>query len=295
MKLGSSLRRRRKGAGPAFSLKGLFPNLKGLFSNLGGLFPRRPAGEGHGKGRGWGLSLDPRTLWVLGAVAAGGLAAGYLFSTRVLYPLPPPPGDLSAVPDLSGASPQEASDTLAAIGLVLGPMDSLNHPVVPPGRIVGQSPLPGQLSLVGDTVRVTLSTGSEKKPIPDVLRLGGEWARTILETAGFLVLVDSVASEDPRGEVVAIDPEPGTEATIPMEVRLFVSRGPTELSMPLLVGLSEERARSVLDSLGLVVGEVETRFRFGRDQGMVVDQEPPAAASVREGSSVRLVVGRRGQ
>lgn len=282
MKLGSSIRRRRGGSGPRFSWKGLFSK-------------KGPAREGEGKSRGWRLPFDRRTLWILGILAGVGFASGYLFSTRVLYPLPPPPGDLATVPDLSGTSPGEASDTLTALGLALGPMDSLNHPVVPEGMIVGQSPLPGQLSLVGDSVRVTLSTGAERRPVPDVLRLTGDWARTILETSGFQVLVDSLESEDPRGDVVAIDPEPGTEATIPMEVHLFLSTGPPEFAMPLLVGLSEERALAVLDSVGLVVGAVETRFRFGRDQGMVVEQDPPAAAVVREGSTVRLVVGRRGQ
>jgi serine/threonine-protein kinase len=281
MKLGSSIRRRRPGGGKGFSWKRLFP--------------KRPAGEREGEGRRWRLPIERRTLLILGILAGGGFAGGYLFSTRVLYPLPPPPGDLSTVPDLSGASPESAFDTLRALGLVLGPTDSLSHPTVPMGTIVGQSPLPGQLSLVGDTVRVTLSIGAERRPVPDVLRLTGDWARTILETAGFQVRLDSVNSENPRGDVVAIDPEPGTEATIPMEVRLFVSTGPPEFAMPLLVGLSEEEALAVIDSIGLVVGAVETRFRFGRDQGMVVEQEPPAASVVREGSTVRLVVGRRGQ
>jgi len=292
MRLGGSIRRRRRGGERGFSVKGLFP-LKGFSWKV--LFPKKPGGEGDGDGHGWRLPIDRRTLLILGILASGGFAAGYLFSTRVLYPLPPPPGDLSTVPDLSGVSPENASDTLLALGLVLGPTDSLNHPVVPMGRVVGQSPLPGQLALVGDTVRVTLSTGAERRPVPDVLRLTGDWARTILETAGFQVRVDSINAENPRGDVVAIDPEPGTEATIPTEVRLFVSTGPPEFAMPLLVGLSEEEALAVIDSVGLVVGAVETRFRFGRDQGMVVEQDPPAAAMVREGSAVRLVVGRRGQ
>jgi beta-lactam-binding protein with PASTA domain len=67
------------------------------------------------------------------------------------------------------------------------------------------------------------------------------------------------------------------------------------VEMPLLLGLEEEQAVAVLDSLGLSVSEVETRFRFGRDQGLVVEQEPPAATMVERGAAVRLVVGRRGQ
>jgi serine/threonine-protein kinase len=92
-----------------------------------------------------------------------------------------------------------------------------------------------------------------------------------------------------------MDPEAGTEATIPMEVRLYLSLGPPEFEMPLLLGRPEEEARSVLDSLGLNLVGVETRFRFGRDQGLVVEQEPPAGTRVKAGAEVRLVVGRRGE
>ena len=281
MKLGSSIRRRREGGRKAFSWKGILPGKV-----------RKESGK---RRNWWAFLADAQTIWMLGVLAVVGFAGGYLFSTRVVYPLPPPPGDLSPIPNLTGDSPEHAADTLAVTGLILGSVDSLKHPTVPAGRIVGQSPLPGQLSFVGDTVRIALSTGPEQRPVPDVIRLHADWARTVLETSGFVVMVDSVKSDDPRGGVVSMTPEPGTEATIPMEVRLSVSMGPPEFKMPLLLGLSEEQAVSRLDSLGLIVGEVETRFRFGRDQGLVVEQEPPAATLVQEGFTVRLVVGRRGQ
>ncbi len=291
MKLGSSIRRRREGDGIGFSLRSLFPGGKG-----GGSKKKKSGKEkGSGKqGRWWTSLAEPRVLGALCLLAALGFGGGYLFSTKVIYPLPPPPGDLNPVPDLAGERPEEAVDSLSALGLVLGSVDSLAHPSIPAGTIVGQSPLPGQLFLPGDTVRIALSTGPERRPVPDVLRLQWEWARTILETSGFVVSVDSVQSDDPRGGVVGMAPEAGTAATIPMEVRISVSMGPPEFEMPLLLGLPEEQARSVLDSLGLLLRDVGTRFRFGRDQGMVVEQEPPSGTKVQEGSDVRLVVGRRG-
>jgi serine/threonine-protein kinase len=150
------------------------------------------------------------------------------------------------------------------------------------------------MSLVGDTVRIAVSTGPEERPVPDVLRLRADRAREVLEASGFTVVLDSLDSEIPRGGVVAMEPEPGTAATVPLEVVLTVSTGPPLLEMPLLLGIPEEQARSILDSLGLLVGRVETRFRFGRDQGLVVEQEPPASTLVQRGTAVRLVVGRRG-
>ena len=291
MKLGSSIRRRRQGEGTGFSLKDLFSRGKGGGSRKKASGKKDESGM---KDRWWTVLGDPRVLGSLFVLAIIGFGGGYLISTRIVYPLPPPPGDLHPVPNLAGDRPEGAADSLAAMGLVLGGVDSLAHPSIPAGIIVGQSPLPGQLFQPGDTVRIALSTGPEQRPVPDVLRLQGEWARTILETSGFVVSVDSIESDDPRGGVVRMSPEAGTSATIPMEVRISVSMGPPEFEMPLLLGLPEEQARSVLDSLGLLLVDVETRFRFGRDQGMVVEQEPPSGTKVQEGSDVRLVVGRRG-
>jgi serine/threonine-protein kinase len=281
MKLGGSIRRRRRAGKGSSRGKWTPPGW------LGGILRAL---------RGWLVLLkDPWTLGALAALALLGFGGGYVISTRVIYPEPPPPGDLSTVPKLLGELPAEASDTLTALGLSLYPVDSLNHPSIPEGGIVGQSPLPGQLALVGDTILVTLSKGPEQRPLPDVRALDAQRAKTVLETSGFIVVLDSVQSDNPRGRVVGMTPEAGTEATIPMEVRLAVSKGPPEFEMPLLLGLSEEDAVAVLDSLGLVVGEVQTRFRFGRDQGLVVEQAPPAGSMVQEGASVRLVVGRRGE
>jgi beta-lactam-binding protein with PASTA domain len=281
MKLGSSLRRRRG------------KREKGLF--LGGLIPKREKSESGGEGRRWTFLKEPRTLGLLAGLAVVGFGGGYLVSTQVLYPLPPPPGDLFPVPDLFGQTVEQASDTLEAIGLILGSADSMNHPEVPAGRILGQSPLPDQLSLPGQSVRIAISTGRERRPVPDVLGLQAHRARTILETSGFTVQEDSTDSDAPRGQVIQTGPEPGTLAEVPMEVRIRVSMGPEEFEMPLLLGLSEDDARAVLDSVGLVLDSVETRFRFGRDQGLVVEQVPPARTMVQEGGAVRLVVGRRGQ
>jgi serine/threonine-protein kinase len=227
------------------------------------------------------------------AVGIVGFGGGYLFATRVLYPVPLPPGDLITVPDLRGMGVADALADLVAAGLYPGLIDSLHHPRARAGEILGQSPLPGQLSLVGDTVRLAISLGPEHRPVPDVMRMRGDRAATVLEASGFTVRIDSVPSDLPRGSVVALTPIAGTQVTLPREVGLRISLGPPMVEVPLLLGLDEEEALETLRSVGLVIGEVSTRFRFGLDQGKVVEQEPLPGAMVEQGSTVRLVVGQR--
>lgn len=256
MKLGSSIRRRRGGSADA---------------------PR-------------GLRLAALAV----GLAVAGFGIGFLLATQVLFPAPERPDDLVETPELLGLDLQAARESLEERGLALASVDSMRHPKVPQGRILGQDPLPGQMTLPAGSVKVTLSRGPQRRAVPDVYSLRAPEARAVLEASGFDVAVDSVEDPLPKGAVVKVRPPPGTEVAVPAEVRLAVSLGPPMVEMPLLLGLQEEEARQVLDSLGLVVSEVESRFRFGRDQGTVLEQEPGATTLVERGSAVRLVVGRRG-
>jgi serine/threonine-protein kinase len=215
-------------------------------------------------------------------------------ATQFVYPAPPPPADVVEVPDVRGMGLTAARERLVGADLALGDVDSLRHPSVARGLILGQSPLPGQLAEPGAEIRVTRSLGAQMRAVPDVRRVDADRARIILEATGFVVHVDSVESEVPRGRVVASAPQPDETVALPAEIVLRVSTGPPLVPMPLLLGLEEAEARAALDSLGLTVGTVEEVFRFGRDQGIVVEQEPPADTPMERGAAVRLAVGRRG-
>jgi serine/threonine-protein kinase len=227
-------------------------------------------------------------------VLVAGWLVGYLVATQLLFPAPPPTGDLFDVPDVRGMGVASARELLAGTGLTLGEVDSLLHPSVTEGLILGQSPLPGQLLRPDSPVRVTVSRGPQTRSVPDVTALQVDRARTVLETSGFLVSVDTAESEIERGRVIEVFPPVDSVIPLPSEVRLLVSTGPPVIVMPFVLGLPEEEARMLLDSLGLIVEEVEEVFRFGRDQGIVVQQEPASDMELERGSGVRLQVGRRG-
>lgn len=224
----------------------------------------------------------------------GGWCAGYSLATRIFFPPPPPTGDLYQVPDVRGLGLASAEERLVGAGLELGKTDSMTHPTVAAGVLLGQSPLPGQVSRPDDPVDVTMSIGPQMRSVPDVLRLDQARARVVLETGGFVVEVDSVEAEEARGQVVALSPPPDSMVALPAQVTLVVSTGPPLVFMPMVLGLRQVEAEILLDSLGLDVIEVEEVFRFGRDQGVVVEQEPAADSELERGSGVRLKVGRRG-
>ena len=230
----------------------------------------------------------------LASLAAMGLGGGYLVATRVFFPLPVPPGDLVEVPVLEGLALARAETRLAGAGLELGTVEGLQHPAIDSGVVVGQGPLGGQLATRGGQVRLSVSLGPQRQAVPDVTRLMGNRARRLLEATGFQVTIDSTDSELAAGSVVAVEPGAGTQLRVPAAVRVTLSRGPGLVPMPYLLGIFQEQAVESLTVLGFGVLAVDTVFRFGRDQGLVVEQDPPADSLLGRGSMVRLSVGRRG-
>jgi serine/threonine-protein kinase len=229
-----------------------------------------------------------------GALAVG-VGAGWLIATRLIFPSPPPPGDLYVVPDLYGVELDDATRRVEGAGLALGPVDSFRHPSVDSGRVIGQDPLPGQLAAPGRVVRISVSLGVDRRTIPEVSHLRGDRAQQRLEGAGFVVIVDSVQSDDPRGRVVSIDPPAGTPLAAPGEVRLQVSIGPPQVAMPSLLGMPEAQARDTLLALGFTLTRVDDQYGFVEEEGRVVGQNPPPEQTLDRGSAVTIVIGRRGQ
>lgn len=272
MKLGGSIQRRRGGSGSASS-------------------PTRRAPSRSGRGLPSGAARFAAEVVGLGAL---GLLVGFAVATRALFPPPPPPGDLVEVPDLTGTPVERARARLTDAGLSLGEVDGLRHPSLDSGVVVGQGPLGGQLIRPGGTVRVTVSLGPLRQAVPDVSRLVLDRAVRMLEATGFRVVVDSTDSDLPIGAVVTVAPDVGSVLPVPGEVRLTVSRGPALVAMPFLLGMPQQTATDSLGVLGLGVEAVDTVFRFGRDQGLVVEQIPAADSLLPRGSKVHLSVGRKG-
>lgn len=247
------------------------------------------------KGRRGPLTLSRNVLLGAAGLALAGWAFGYAMATQVVFPAPPPPGDLFEVPDLRGLGLASVSERLAGVGLELGGVDSLQHPSVAAGLVLGQSPLPGQVAPPEAPVWITISAGPQMRSIPDVEGLEESRARVVLETSGFVVDSRVAEAEIARGRVISVTPPPDSVVALPAEVLILVSAGPPVVPMPFVLGMEQAEAELLLDSLGLVVSDVEEVFRFGRDQGIVVEQEPAGETQLQRGSSVRLKVGRRGR
>ena len=260
---------------------------------------RRGRGDGEPAGPSWppeGGFDHPdaraRVVAIAAALVVFGVGGGWLLATRVLFPPPPPPGDLYAVPDLYDKELAEATRLIEEAGLTLGNVDHFRHPSVDSGSVLGQDPLPGQLAMPGRAVQLTVSEGGDRRAVPEVSQLRGDRAFERLEASGFVVLLDSVQSDDPRGHVVSVDPPEGTMLAVPAEVHLRVSVGPPQVGMPSLLGMAENIARDTLQALGFSLTAMEQTNALPEQEGKVVGQDPSPGQMLERGASVRIVIAR---
>ncbi|MEJ5299280.1 MAG: PASTA domain-containing protein, partial [Armatimonadota bacterium] len=129
--------------------------------------------------------------------------------------------------------------------------------------------------------------------VPDVVGKELEEARRILSDAGLTL---TIAREDfndryPAGVIYFQEPQAGQPVKKNAVVEVYVSKGSRNVRVPSVVGMSEAKAREVLNEEGLVVGEVKYDYSPSIPAGDVMRQEPRAGLSVaREAAKVDLTV-----
>lgn len=250
---------------------------------------RRIGGRGAVAGRWW--------AWALGVLVLA-FALGYVLTALVFFPSSDRP-PVVAVPDLREMDEGAARAAASAVGLELEMGDTFPNPAVPAGRILSQTPLPGQEVAPGSPVRVILSGGAERRAVPVVTAMTAEQATRVLEASGFQVSIEEVEDLRAAGRVVGVEPGPGTELQVPAAVRLRVSSGPPLVEVPDLLGMDETAAAAALEAVGLELGDIEYRFGGFTVEELVTGQEPLAGDSIEYGSQVRVrmstnrILGRR--
>lgn len=70
----------------------------------------------------------------------------------------------------------------------------------------------------------------------------------------------------------------------------LLDRGPEQVPVPTVVGLTQEQATTTIQDAGLTVGEVTRAAHETIEKGRVISQSPDSDASVDEGGSVSFVV-----
>ena len=193
-------------------------------------------------------------------------------------------------------SGERAIDATAATQVVRRP----RQPYEPPDRsrpmwpwLVGAGVLVAVLLgawLLYQPIKDSLQ-GSETVAVPYVVGISQALAVNEITDAGLTPQVRRVSNSDvEEGVVISQNPTEGTRVDKETVVRIDVSSGKPEVTIPSVVGQSAEDAVAELTRAGLVAQVVE--INSDRDEGTVTAQSPGAGIVVVEGTQVRINVSK---
>jgi beta-lactam-binding protein with PASTA domain len=161
---------------------------------------------------------------------------------------------------------------------------------VPAGIVFKQEPIEGTTVGRGSPVTLTVSSGKPKIPVPGVV------GKSLADAVAALAIVkleanpQNVPSDQLTGTVIAQDPKAGTVVVEGARVRINVSKGPKQVFLPSVVGLTYDQASAQLQAAGFAVRKVDAKSE--RPANEVIDQTPAGNGLVADHASVTLNVSK---
>jgi len=162
---------------------------------------------------------------------------------------------------------------------------------VPKSMVLGQEPGPGERIHRNGVITVTVSKGPERYEVPDLV---GQTLSAADRMLTDITLVTEVSerrwdARSSRDTVISVDPAPGESMRRGGVVRLVISDGPAPATVPELVGLSEAKARRLVEAQGLAF-TVNKKPSDTVPKGDVVSQNLAAGTGVAKKTTVEVTV-----
>ncbi|MEX1358477.1 MAG: Stk1 family PASTA domain-containing Ser/Thr kinase [Gaiellaceae bacterium] len=197
---------------------------------------------------------------------------------------------MTEVPDVVGKTRDEAVAILK--DAKLEPRVFEVNSGKPVNTVTAQKPGPGEEVEEGTAVRINVSKGPQPIGVPNVVGLTFDQANATLQAAGFNVSREDVESDQPRGVVVAQDPDGGETAARGSTITVQVSEGPTTSTIPDVTSQDEGTARSQLEGAGFRARAERVDTDDPCLDGIVTDQDPGGGTEAEPGTRVTIFVGR---
>jgi len=197
------------------------------------------------------------------------------------------------MPDVVSVSLEEGSVQLTEAGLLVEPIIEEN-PAFPEGAIVRTDPVAGTEVQKGQKVVVYYNPSSLPFALPDVSGLTVEAAQAELSKVGITidpVIATEESADFEEGTIIRTDPPAGSQVENGDVVRIVLSGGPNDVSVPTVTGLLQADAKALLEreEFGFIVSIVEEKSPTIA-AGTAIRTDPPANQVVKKGAPIILYV-----
>jgi eukaryotic-like serine/threonine-protein kinase len=199
------------------------------------------------------------------------------------------PGDVT-VPDVAGQSAADAKAQLDALGFIVQIRPEPSDTRVA-GLVTRTDPPAAANIPKGSTITVFVSAGPAPVPIPNVVGVDQVAAANQLGALGFKVTTQPQASDTvPVGNVISTDPAAGTPAPKGATIKLVVSTGPEQVSVPDVTDKKSSTAADILTTAGFQVNTISVPSTPAR-KDRVISQTPQPGTAVNKGATITITVG----
>ncbi|MBT8351774.1 MAG: PASTA domain-containing protein [Deltaproteobacteria bacterium] len=237
------------------------------------------------------LKIGKIAVLVLSFIIFAGVSA-YLTLTLLIKS-----EDIVVVPDLTGKEVVNVLEILTDLGLNTKVKGFEYTENVPKNHIVFQQPKPGVEIKKGRDIKIVISKGAKNILMPNLKGLSLQQARIIIEENGLCHKEQSRTynSVFEKDNIIAQVPPPGSQINRGECVNLLLSLGirPRAYKMPMLNGLTLDKAIGVIEKSNLTLGEIKSLFLEDKPEDTITNQDPLAGSLVYEGRSVTLVLNRK--
>ena len=202
-------------------------------------------------------------------------------------------GTADTVPSVIGSLREEAVATLQEFQYVVTEVTAASPQDA--GTVISQSPSPGSVLAPGSTVEITVSTGPEVMPVPDVEGLDVIAAVNALREQGFIVnptQIEEPSEEIEVGKVTRTEPAAAQLVAVGTQISIVVSTGLPTVQVPAVTNLLADSAIQALRNVGLEVVDIPGEVPAGSPSvGRVIAQDPAPFEEVEIGFVVTITVG----
>ena len=231
-----------------------------------------------------------RRLFPYAVVAAGGFLLAYLVVAFLIFPPELVPDD-AKVPQVVGLTYDEAVNRLEAAGFKARVGEERFVELAPKSTVLSQSPPPGSSEPRGAEIILDVSAGQRQLQVPPVVGLTQALAQDAIEKAGLEIGdVRERESQSARGAVLETSPPAGQTVSPSTRIDIIVSSGPPAVEAPDVVGQSYATARTLLEQVGLRVGDVTVDSLSTSIPSTVISQTPAAGSRLAPGTRISLTI-----
>jgi eukaryotic-like serine/threonine-protein kinase len=186
------------------------------------------------------------------------------------------------VPDLAGVELSAAKGQLEPLKLKLKEGTGQYSDTVPQGVVISSDPKADTTLKPGSTVTVIVSKGRAPITVPDLTNKNINDVRALLQQRGLTAVEQYKDSDQPADTVIGQSPKAGTGVEKDAEIKLDVSKGPPQVTVPDLTNQPCQQAKQNLQNMSLKV-----RVDFNPN-GFVHSQQPAPGTVVAPQSEVAI-------